>query len=167
MDMNTHRPEELLLKSEQSGSYFQPGHVVGHATDGNALGMVVSRTVEPQGVECVVLWSSPPRPNARPFRQRPTPVRAMWTPSLITSARPGPDYARRDKSDETFDGEETFDSCDMTMELASEMCREAISGEVTFKPGGYMVISRRGVYRHQLPKYIRGNPIHGPQFYGV
>lgn len=165
--LQSHRPEVLLLKDDPVYPRFQPGNTVSHVDDLQSWGMVLSRRDDDTGTVIDVLWSRPPVraanvPAPPPRRVVPEPVSAEWSVSF------GYDTLRNDvcqfdtfragRFEESFDGEETFARGDLGPREAEEMCQTCTCGEYTLHSDGRIVVTRRGVLRHELPEYVQRDP---------
>lgn len=167
-DLQTHHPNELLIKEEGYHPRFQPGHMVSHGTDQQSLGMVVARRESEGTVECDVLWSRVPTAAPKvilpPRRPSPVPARATWTRTMRHEATRLDDaYSPRSfwapgRVEETFDGEELFEPGSLSPEEARSMCSRPRVADLTVDQDGYISITRRDVPRHELPEYVGSDP---------
>lgn len=171
-ELQTHRPDELLLKEEPVHPKFQPGHMVGHGVDAQALGMVVARREDAGKVECDVLWSRVPTrqvvvPSPPPRRPVPVPTGATWKRTMhqeelrVDDAYLSRSFWAPGRIEERFDGEELFEPGALSPEEARFVCSVGRGAELTFHQDGYVSITRRDVPKHELPEYVSRNP---PQY---
>lgn len=167
--LQSHRPDDLVLRSPCVGAVFKPGHTVAHADDAASEGMVLSRHVEDDRVVCEVLWSQEPagaqrRGGVVAAVKEPVPTRAVWKRNTNVELV-GRDRTLSDMDNNvvvTYDGEEEYDPSLLSnddinaLTLQTDACRSSTTWQVNSDGSGTCLhVQRQGVPEHWIPGYVR------------
>lgn len=155
-NIQSHSPNDLVLRFPREGTVFQPGHVVSHVDDPISEGMVMSRRDLDDEVVCDVLWSVCPgtRPvdmTSPPVRD-PVPLSATWHRTVMSEGLRG-------QLTVTYDGDEVYDSTCLTGNelrvLQSGDHRNVRSSWHVDEDGMNLHVRRQGIPEQWVPDYVR------------